>query len=299
MPAVAAAARKSRPLALPAPARSFLKWAGSKKQLRIAFAPLYPAAAEIKAYHEPFLGSGAVFFDVRNRFNPKRCTLSDNNAELMAAFTAVRDDVEKLITLLERHRTRHNEKYFYEVRAIGPAELTKMSPIERGARLIYLNKTCFNGLYRVNSKGLFNVPMGRYVNPAIADGELLRAASAALRWVKLSTGHFSTVVDRAREGDVVYFDPPYVPVSATAYFTAYTEGAFGPADQRELADVYRKLDARGCRVMLSNSDTAFVRELYKGFDVHQVLARRNINSKSDRRGHVSEVVVLNYKPPRA
>jgi DNA adenine methylase len=297
MPAAAAARTRSSPA--PAPARPFLKWAGSKKQLRAAFAPLLPVPGDVTGYHEPFLGSGAVFFDVKGRLSPRRCTLSDNNAELMAAFTAVRDDVEKVIAALERHRARHSEKHFYEVRAIAPAELAEMSPVDRGARLIYLNKTCFNGLYRVNSKGLFNVPMGRYVNPGISDPDLLRAASAALRWVQLFTAPFVSVLKRAREGDLVYFDPPYVPLSATSYFTSYTQGSFGEPEQRQLAQVYRDLDARGCRVMLSNSDTPLVRELYRGFDVRQVLARRSINSKSDRRGKVAEVVVLNYKAAKS
>jgi DNA adenine methylase len=278
-------------------ARPFLKWAGSKKQLLNAFVPLFPRIAPITGYHEPFLGSGAVFFHLKAALAFARCTLSDNNSELIAAFSAVRDHADEVIVALEAHRALHSEDHFYKVRAIEPDELGAMSQVERGARLIYLNKTCFNGLYRVNSRGLFNVPMGRYANPAICDPDLIRAASAALREVSLSSGEFSDVLDRARPGDVVYFDPPYVPVSTTSYFTAYTKGAFGEAEQRQLADVYRALDARGCRVMLSNSDTTFVRRLYKGFDIRKLMARRLINSKSDRRGEVAEVVVLNYCPP--
>lgn len=300
MPAVAARVpRKALPPSEPIAARAFLKWAGSKKQLRAVFATFYPPAADVRGYHEPFLGSGAVFFDVRSRLQPQRCTLSDNNAELIAAFQAVRDDVDNVITELTKHRTRHGEKHFYKVRAIAPEALAEMTLAERGARLIYLNKTCFNGLYRVNSRGLFNVPMGRYENPAILDADLLKAASASLRLVGIDTGHFSTVRDRAKRNDLVYFDPPYVPLSDTSYFTSYTEGSFGEPDQRELAQVYRDLDARGCKLMLSNSDTPLVRELYRGFDIRQVFARRSINSKSDKRGAVAEVVVLNYAPPAA
>jgi DNA adenine methylase len=278
----------------PAAARPFLKWAGGKQGLKASFASLYPVLAPGAAYHEPFLGGGTVFFDVKQRLRPKRCSLADNNSDLMAAWAAVRDDVDAVIAALERHRARHNEKHFYATRSIGPTELATMSPIERGARLMYLNKTCFNGLYRVNSKGLFNVPMGRYKNPGILDVENLRNVSAALRWVRLTTAPFPSILERAQRGDFVYFDPPYVPLSLTSSFTAYTMGSFGEDDQRTLAEVYRELDRRGCQVMLSNSDAPLVRELYKGFKVKKVQARRSINSKSDRRGHITELVVLNY-----
>jgi DNA adenine methylase len=303
----AAVVRRSPPAPPPAPggdptargaARPFLKWAGGKKQLLGAFLPLFPRVAPVTGYHEPFLGSGAVFFHIKAQLGFRRCTLSDNNADLIAAFSAVRNDADQVIAALERHRAQHNEEYFYQVRAIDPDRLAAMSEVERGARLIYLNKTCFNGLYRVNSRGLFNVPMGRYANPGICDPDLIRGASAALRQVSLSAGEFSSVLKRARPGDMVYFDPPYDPVSTTSYFTAYTKAAFGEVQQRDLARVYRDLDARGCRVMLSNSDTPFVRQLYQGYDVRKLMARRLINSKSDRRGQVAEVVVLNYCPPQ-
>jgi DNA adenine methylase len=278
--------------------RPFLKWAGSKQRVRQAFLPLYPALAQVKGYHEPFLGSGAVFFDVNRRFDLVRCSLTDNNAELITTFQAVRDRVEAVIAELKKHRDRHAEDHYYEVRAVTPAKLKTMSVAERAARLIYLNKTCFNGLYRVNSKGIFNVPMGRYVDPPILDEGLLRASSQSLARVKdIAVASFETVVDRAKRGDLVYFDPPYVPVSATSYFTAYTEGSFGDDEQRALAQVYRDLDKKGCKVMLSNSNAQLVRDLYQGYTLKEVQARRNINSKGDRRGHVTEIVVLNYDPP--
>jgi DNA adenine methylase len=291
---ISAASRVLAPARGTALARPFLKWAGGKQQLLAAFAGLYPPPDEKAGYHEPFLGSGAVFFDVRARFSRRRCSLSDHNPELIATFTAVRDEVDALIAALLEHRAQHSPAHFYAVRAITPERLAHLSPVERGARFIYLNKTCFNGLYRVNSRGHFNVPMGRYTNPGIVDPVALRTASAALRGVRLSVGHFSSIVARARKGDVVYFDPPYVPLTSTAYFTSYTATAFGQAEQKALAVVYRKLDARGCRVMLSNSDTPLVRELYAGFNLHQVMARRNINSKGERRGHITELVVCNY-----
>jgi DNA adenine methylase len=173
-----------------------------------------------------------------------------------------------------------------------------MAPPSRAARLIYLNKTCFNGLYRVNRGGGFNVPMGRYKNPPILDEENLRAVSASLAGIRIRAAHFRETLEYARAGDFVYFDPPYHPISKTAFFTSYTQGAFGSADQEELAGVYAKLAKRGCLVMLSNSDCPFIRDLYRGFDVRTVMARRSINSNAGRRGKIGEVVVLSYKPPR-
>jgi DNA adenine methylase len=273
------------------PGRPFLKWAGGKGQLLEAFASLYPPAASVTGYHEPFLGSGAVFFDVKRRLSPRRIALADSNGELIETYQAIRDQVDHVIRELQRHARRHGREHYYEVRDQRTQDLF---PAARAARLIYLNRTCFNGLYRVNSSGQFNVPMGRYVNPTILDADNLRAVNACLQRTRLATGHFREVLDRARPDDFIYFDPPYVPVSATANFTGYTRGAFGPADQEELAAVYRALDARGCRLMLSNSDTPAARRLYTGFRIERLNARRAINSKAERRGPVGELVVLNY-----
>jgi DNA adenine methylase len=284
------------------PVRPFLKWAGGKGQLLAAFERYYPRREDVRGYLEPFLGSGAVFLHVQALLAPKRVVLTDSNAELINAFEAVKERVEDLIDLLADHKRRHDkdpERYFYKVRDEAPPH--PLSETERAARLIYLNKTCFNGLYRVNSKGRFNVPFGRYKNPTLCDPEALREASARLKGVKLGTGHFSRVLKVAKPGDFVYFDPPYHPLSGTAYFTSYTEGSFGEADQRELAAVFTALSARGCKVMLSNSDTEFIRDLYKEFAEFQFseLARRNINSRGDRRGQISELVVTNYPPREA
>jgi DNA adenine methylase len=279
---------------LPGRPRPFLKWAGSKKQLLAAYHGFYPPPDKVGTYHEPFLGSGAVFFHLRRLLPDVPAQLSDNNAELITTFRTVQQQATEVITVLGRHARKHCEAHFYEVRDQRPADLD--SDVERAARFIYLNKTCFNGLYRVNSKGQFNVPMGRYAQPSIVDPEALVRASQALRGARLDSGHFAQVLERARPGDFVYFDPPYVPVSGTAYFTAYTKGDFGPEDQGHLAWVFRELAERGCRVMLSNSDTPLVRELYCRYTILDVLARRSINSKSDRRGPVREVVVLNYDP---
>jgi DNA adenine methylase len=271
--------------------RPFLKWAGGKKQLLSAFANLYPPAGSFAGYHEPFLGSGAVFFQVRRYLRPRRLALSDDNRELIETFVAIRDEVEAVIAELARHKEKHGEEHFYRVRDQLPLDLF---PAARAARFIYLNRTCFNGLYRVNSRGRFNVPMGSYANPAILDAEGLRAASASLAGAEIAAQPFAQVLERAKRGDFVYFDPPYVPVSDTAYFTAYTRGSFGPRDQTQLADVYRQLSERGCRLMLSNSDTPLVRDLYRGFRLVELQARRSINSRADRRGPVGELVVMNY-----
>lgn len=276
--------------------RPFIKWAGGKTQLLAQFESLYPRAGEVRRFIEPFVGSGAVFFDVRERLRPGQMILADGSEELINAWLVVRDDVRSLIRLLRRHRRLHSEEHYYRIRSQRPARL---SPAARAARLIYLNKTCFNGLYRVNSRGEFNVPMGRYVDPPILDEKNLRAASAALRGVELKVAHFRETLKYARAGDFVYFDPPYQPLSATSSFTSYSvhDGklGFGEDDQRELAQVYAALDSRGCRVMLSNSDSPLTRRLYRAFDLRKVRARRSINSKSERRGAIHEVVVLNYR----
>jgi DNA adenine methylase len=279
------------------PVRPFLKWAGGKGQLLAAFEDYYPRASEIGGYVEPFLGSGAVFFHVQGLLKPKRVFLSDGNAELIEAFEAVRDDVEGVIAHLGTHKKRHDEDYFYDMRAQDPRQLRSVA--KRAARLIYLNKTCFNGLYRVNSKGLFNVPFGRHKNPSLCDPEALRETSLRLKHVDLRRGDFADVLNVAKPDDFVYFDPPYHPLSGTSYFTSYTEGSFGEDDQKKLADVFRALAERGCKVMLSNSNTPFIRKLYKGFHVDEVLARRSINSRGERRGKIAELVVTSYRPRAA
>ncbi len=269
--------------------RPFVKWAGGKSQLLGQFQALYPKPSSLGRYLEPFLGSGAVFFHVKALLQPSRALLCDTNAELIDTFLAVRDELDSLIELLRQHQKQHCESYYYEIRTHSPR-----TRAARAARLIYLNKTGFNGLYRVNSRGLFNVPFGRHVNPTIFNEALLRAASVALRAAELHSHDFRNLSVVARKGDFIYFDPPYQPLSKTAYFTSYTRGSFGEKDQRDLANLYTELDRRGCLLMLSNSDTPLVRELFADFRIHQVSARRTINSNSEKRGPVPEVVVLNY-----
>jgi DNA adenine methylase len=271
-------------------ARPFLKWAGGKSQLLPQFERLYPKGP-IGTYIEGFLGSGAVFFHVAAKLKPERTVLCDNNEELIRTFEAVRKDVEGVLSLLRSHKKKHGLQYFHRMRTYKPT-----TPTTSAARLIYLNKTCFNGLYRVNSKGGFNVPIGRYTNPRIFDEDELRQASRALRDAKLRTSDFRELPTFAEEGDFIYLDPPYHPRSDTAYFTSYTRTAFGVADQEELAAVFAALARRKCKVMLSNSDTPLVHKLYRGFRIEKVSARRNINSRAERRGPIDEVVVLSYDP---
>ena len=273
--------------------RPFLKWAGGKTQLLSQFEALYPPKSQVKRYLEPFVGSGAVFFHVKRLFNPDEIFLLDNNEELINVYGVVQNHVEGLIRALAKHQNSHTRDHYYRTRSQNsPA----MSSLSRAARLIYLNKTCFNGLYRVNAAGQFNVPMGRYKNPTILDGANLRAAAKALRGVQLQAAHFRDTLEHARSGDFIYFDPPYQPLSQTSSFTAYTRGAFRSSDQEELAEVFRILSARGCNVMLSNSASSSIRKLYDGFEIRRVKARRSINSKAERRGQIPEAVILNYEP---
>jgi DNA adenine methylase len=272
--------------------RPFLKWAGGKTQLLSQFRALYPGT--FTRYREPFIGSGAVFFQVQGLFGLKEAILADGNEDLINVYRVIQGKVEPLIRLLGKHRHRHGKEHYYHVRAMDPSSMTQLA---RAARLIYLNKTCFNGLYRVNSRGAFNVPMGRYTDPPILDAPNLRCVSEALRGVALRSGHFRDVLNFCHQGDFIYLDPPYHPISATSYFTAYTDGSFTSEDQAELSEVFRELSKRGCLLMLSNSDTPLIHRLYRGFKIRKVAARRNINSKAEKRGHVSELVVLNYDPP--
>lgn len=280
------AARTARlPSTLDVPAQPFLKWAGGKGGLLSQLLPLMPRELRWSRYHEPFVGGGAVFFSLA----PRRAYLSDLNPELVNCYRVIRGDVDALCEALREHV--YEKDHYYEVRAVDPSTL---DDVQRAARFIYLNRTCFNGLHRVNRKGQFNVPFGRHANPTICDEPNLRRVSAALREVEIAHAGFEAVLERAQPGDFVYFDPPYQPISATSSFTAYTSHAFGPRQQAELAQVFRALDARGCKVMLSNSNAEFIRTLYQGFDIREVYATRAINRDASKRGPIPELVVRNY-----
>ncbi|MBF2077798.1 MAG: DNA adenine methylase [Synechococcales cyanobacterium T60_A2020_003] len=273
----------------PAPSltpRPFLKWAGGKNQLIPQYSEFFPPS--FHTYYEPFLGGGAIFFHLAHRIN--HAVLTDINPELVNVYRCIRDHVEAVIERLAEHRQNHGKDYYYTMRS-----LVSTCPIERAARFIYLNKTCFNGLYRENSQGQFNVPIGRYKNPGIFDPDLLCAASAALQSAELFLGSFESVVEQAyTEHDFVYFDPPYYPISPTSSFTKYNRYAFTETDQIHLRDTFRTLASRGVQVMLSNSDCDFIRDLYAGFNIHTISATRLINCNAKRRGKISEVLVTSY-----
>jgi DNA adenine methylase len=264
--------------------RPFLKWAGGKSRLMQQYIPYFPKS--YKNYYEPFLGGGAVFFYLQ----PKAATLTDINAELINTYCCVKDRVEELISLLKEHKIRHNKDYYYSVRNESGG-----TDLEKAARLIYLNKTCFNGLYRVNSQGKFNVPLGRYQNPNICSEVLLKTASEALSHAEIKHRNFIDVLNYATNSDdFIYFDPPYYPVSETSYFTAYSSYRFAKEQQVELKDVFEKLAERGVKVMLSNSDCEFIRNLYNSFNIHTISASRAINSNAKKRGKITELLVTSY-----
>jgi DNA adenine methylase len=300
-PAAPKAIRSARPAEAPAsapgapaprvidrigPAGPIVKWVGGKTRLLPELRARLPE--RFARYFEPFAGGAAMFFALA----PADAVLADDNRDLIATYQAIADDVEAVIRRLELHRRHHDEAHYYEVRARWNDRAVSWSAVDRAAAFIYLNKTCYNGLWRVNRSGAFNVPVGRYTDPPICVPEALRAAAAVLGRAELCHGDFRAVAATARRGDFVYFDPPYDPVTKTANFTSYTAGAFGDDHQRALADLARGLVARGVKIMLSNSDTPFVRSLYRGLRIDRVRCARAINSDASRRGDVDEVVVM-------
>jgi DNA adenine methylase len=280
------------PLKPPSP---IVKWAGGKSQLLSQFEPFFPET--FQRYLEPFVGGGAVFFYLygQGRLRGKEIVLIDKLEELINLYRVVRDQVQDLTAELQRHVPhKHDADYYYEVRAWDRrSDYRQRAGVERAARLIYLNRTCYNGLYRVNQKGQFNVPFGRYRNPTICDVDNLRSVSRSLQGVVLEEGDFSRCLEWAGPRDFVYFDPPYHPVSTTANFTNYTSVAFSMKDQERLASTFGELNRRGCQVMLSNSCTKPIQELYQGYKQLQVQALRAISSKPDQRGSIPELLVTN------
>ncbi len=268
--------------------RPIIKWAGGKWRLMSSLRQRLPPSDRIRRYYEPFVGGAALFFHLQ----PTNAQLSDTNAELINLYTVVRDQLPALLDALGAHVNERD--HYYRIRAQDPATLAAAA---RAARLILLNKTCFNGLYRVNRRGEFNVPFGRYAHPRLCDVANLTAASAALQGITLTLADYATALAGATAGDFIYFDPPYHPVSKTASFTSYTEARFGPEEQAQLAATMARLAARGCYVMQSNSDTPLIRDLYSnlpGFLVETIQANRSINSKASGRGPVNELVITNY-----
>ncbi len=272
--------------------RPFLKWAGGKWALAPQLTKLLPADLGKRTYREPFLGGGAVFFYLSTHRPPKRAFLSDALRDLVLTYEVVRDELPALVAELDRLRVTHDDEQFYRVRDAFNDKSVGGRAV-RAAWLIYLNKTCYNGLFRTNRSGHFNVPVGRFTKPRIVHPERLAACSRALRGVSLKAQTFDHLVEDAQRGDVIYFDPPYVPISRTANFASYSLGAFGLEDQERLAGIFRQLDQRGCKLVLSNSDTEDVRRLYKGFELKRIEVRRNISANGSTRGVINELVVRN------
>lgn len=274
---------RTRPLQSPAPV---IKWVGGKTKLLPELLARVPQ--RWGRYYEPFVGGGALFF----RLEPECATLGDSNHDLINLYTVLSSGVDALIPRLRQHKAKHGELHYYAVRALWNDPSWQWAPLGRAAAMIYLNKTCFNGLWRVNKAGEFNVPIGDYADPAVCAPDVLRVAGLALARAKLVHGDYATTVSDARRGDFLYFDPPYDPVTQTSNFTGYTAGAFTRDDQGKLADAARALVNRGCKVMLSNSDTEFIRSLYNGFRIDSVQANRAINSNTAKRGKVGELIIV-------
>ena len=268
-----------------------VKWVGGKRQLITEIDKYIPS--HFSTYYEPFLGGGAVFFYLQ----PKKAVVNDINKELINLYQVIQDNVEELIEDLKKHKNEPD--YFYSIRELDRdlEVYKKLTPVERASRIHYLNKTCYNGLFRVNSQGQFNVPFGRYKNPNIVNEITLRAVSNYFNSAKITFKccDFEEAVKGARKGSFIYFDPPYDPVSDTSSFTGYDKGGFDRQEQKRLKKLCDKLNRRGIKFLLSNSETNFILDLYRDYKIEIVQAKRSINSKGNKRGEVNEVLVMNYE----
>ena len=268
--------------------KPFVKWAGGKRQLLNQLVENLPE--DFNNYQEFFVGGGALYFKLWNLGRIKKAVLNDSNKELVNTYLMVKDKLSELIEELKQNSKYKNDAtVFYQIRASEPEE-----KIERAARFIYLNKTAFNGLHRVNRSGKFNVPFGRYTNPKILDEENLIVVSEALRHVKVLNTDFTGVLDYAKRDDFAYFDPPYYPLTPTASFTSYTSNDFSAKDQERLRNTVDKLTGMKVKVMVSNSYTDFIMDLYKNYQQLEVHATRAISCKAETRGKVSELVLMNW-----
>ena len=288
---------------LATPPGPFMKWAGGKARLISQLDPLFPA--HVGGYLEPFVGGGAVFFHLYNAGRFDRAVVADYNPDVVNVWRTIRDDPDTLTALLQIHERRYLRAdaggracYFYEVRGRHPVDHPEMGAAERAARMLFLNRTCFNGLWRENASGRFNAPHGRYPTPHIAQDERIAVDTLALRDVVIAQADFRRVPDlvRAHDVDFVYLDPPYHPVSATSSFNAYSGGQFSSRDQADLAAICHDLDAAGVRFVLSNSDCPLIRALYAGFEIVTVSAPRAVSARATSRGNVTEVAVRNRRP---
>jgi DNA adenine methylase len=273
--------------------KPYLKWAGGKRQLLPEIRRHMPDNLSRYTYYEPFIGAGAVLFDVQ----PRNAVINDFNEQLILTYQTIRDNVDELIKALRIHVEQNSEDYYYAVRAQDRDvnEFERLSNVEKAARIIYLNKTCYNGLYRVNAQGLFNVPYGKYVRPAICEESVLKAIHKYFHDnnIQILNGDFANAVQEAAQHAFVYFDPPYHSPDNTN-FTGYQAGGFNEAEQTRLRNIFTQLSANGAKCLLSNSDTPFIRELYQGFEIIEVQARRAINSDAAGRGDVSELLIKSW-----
>ena len=273
--------------------KPFVKWAGGKRQIIDKLKKYVPE--DFNTYYEPFVGGGALLFEL----SPKKAVINDYNKELINVYECIKDanKFEKMCRELNHHEVEHSEEYYYEIRNIDrdKNKFNKLSDYKRAARTIYLNKACFNGLYRVNSKNEFNVPFGKKNKVNTYEGQNLGIISGYLNYndITIMSVDFEESVKSAKKGDFVYFDPPYD--SDTSTFNSYTEDGFGKEEQKRLARVFKELSDRGCYVMLSNHNTKLINELYKDFNIHVIEAKRNINSNGKKRGKVEEVIITNYE----
>ncbi|MDR3341747.1 MAG: DNA adenine methylase [Treponema sp.] len=278
------------------PIKPYLKWAGGKRQLLPEIRKYLPPNIHTLTYYEPFVGAGAVFFDVQ----PSKAVINDCNTELIMTYHVIRDYIEELITALQAHQKKNTKAYYYEVRAQDRDSVgySGLGEVEKAARLIFINKTCYNGLYRVNAQGLFNVPYGKYPNPAICEEPVLRAVHQYLssNAITMTNGDFEDAVKVVKSKAFVYFDPPYHSPDKTN-FTGYHAGGFDETEQVRLRDTVMRLTKRSTLCLLSNSDTPFIRNLYQDrcFEIIPVVAKRAINSNADGRGRVNEVLIKNWK----
>lgn len=268
-----------------------VKWVGGKRQLLDDIIPLLPDY--FSTYVEPFVGGGALLFEIQ----PNKAIVNDLNHELINLYKVIKDNPNELLSLLEEHELNNSEEYFYQIRALDRSEsYNEMSDIEKAARIIYLNKTCYNGLFRVNQSGQFNSPYGKYKNPNIVNKPVVLAMANYFQNnnITLLNGDYKMALKKLRKGAFVYFDPPYMPISSSSSFTGYTENGFDKKQQIELKEECDRLNSRGIKFLLSNSDHPFIRDLYKDYEIITVRAKRSINSNSNKRGEINEVLVRNY-----
>ena len=278
-------------------AKPFIKWVGGKGKLVSELEKYFPK--EFNKYYEPFVGGGALFFYLKQNKEISFSLINDINSKLITAYKQIQKNPKKIINLLKNIELEYKalsfeqqEKYFYQKREIYNKE--KLDNLNTAAHLIFLNKTCFNGMYRENSKGEYNIPFGDQKNPTICDEKNILTVSSCLKNTEIMNQSFEEFIEKCKKGDFIYFDPPYHPVNATSSFTSYSKNTFGPKQQEILRDTFVELSKKGCFVMLSNSDTEFIKNLYKDFNINYIYAARSINSKGDKRSKIKEVVITNY-----